>query len=116
MSSVGPSGTGPILPGRPRRLHPLGQLLDLALGGVEPFDTEAVELFAPLPERDCLVEWGLAALQPLDDSLEFLLGFLERHGSTVAPKSPSESSTRTRFPEATAVTERTISAFFRTIA
>src|SRR5215212_3472026 len=48
-------------------LGPPGQLLDLPLGDVELRDAETVELLAALPQCDCLVELGLATLEPLDD-------------------------------------------------
>src|SRR5689334_20792719 len=52
------------------RARPVGappELLDLALRGVELRDARLVELLAPLPERDRLVEPGVAALEALDD-------------------------------------------------
>src|SRR5262249_26489814 len=54
------------------------ELLDLALGGVEPGRAEPVELLAALPQPDRLVERHVAALQSLDDRLELALCGLER--------------------------------------
>src|SRR4029079_8545457 len=77
------------------------ELLDTPFGGMEPVFTEPVELLAPLPELQRLVERRLAALEPVDDLLELLLGRLDglffghRVSSTRAPKPPSASSTST---------------------
>ena len=99
-----------------------GELVDSALGGVEPCRAEPVELLASLPERDRLVEARLAALQALDDPFELALSVLEgrlggqRVSSTRAPKPPVPSSTSTLVPDATCELERTISPAARTIA
>src|SRR5204863_1582866 len=93
----------------------LRQLLDLALGGVELLGAEAVELLAALPERERLVEAGVAALEPLDDLDELLLGLLVGH-STRAPNTPSATSTAIAVPGETAVALRTSSPSLRTIA
>src|SRR5688500_3903292 len=82
---------------------PLRELLDPALGRVEPLAAELVELLAALPERERLVEGRLPVLEALDDLLELLLCVLERllaHrvSSTIAPKPPSASWTTTREP------------------
>ncbi len=68
---------GEILYGWPRFFDPLGQLLDPALGRVEPLPAELVEVLAALPECERLVERRLPVLEALDDLLELLLGVLE---------------------------------------
>src|SRR5207237_1102014 len=72
------------------------ELLDLAFGAVELLLAEAVELLAPLPEFQGLVERRLAGFESPDDLLELLLGLFEGHrvSSTRAPKPPSTSSAR----------------------
>ena len=97
------------------------QLLDATLGRFELRRADVIELLAALPERDCLVEARLAALEPLDDRLQLALRFLERGlaqrvSSTVAPKPPAPSSTSTCVPRASSVPERTIPSPLRTIA
>ena len=108
---------------RPRSLNPAGELLDLALGGVQALAAEPVQLLATLPELQRFVERGVTAFQALDDLLQLPLRFFEggllrvqRVSSTRAPKPPSASSTSTRSPGATAVPARTISSPERTIA
>ena len=96
------------------------ELLDLPLGGLEPRQAEAEQLLAPLPERNRLVQARLAALQPLDDLLQLLLGRLEgqlthEHSSTRAPKPPSASSTSTRDPGTSRDGVRRIAPSERTI-
>src|SRR6476646_10617305 len=75
-----------------------GELLDLALGRVQLAEAKAVELFAPLPERDRFVEAGLAAFEPLDDLLELALRRLERrltrHGRRTFRRSPRRRCVR----------------------
>jgi hypothetical protein len=100
-----------------------GQLLDLPLGRLEPFQAKAEQLLAALPETDRLVELGLAALEPLDDLLELLLRLLEaqvlvhgRTSSTLAPKPPSASSTSTCAPAASPAALRRTPLGSRTIA
>jgi hypothetical protein len=44
--------------------------------GVEPADTELVELFAALPQLDRLVQASLATLESLDDLVQLALGVL----------------------------------------
>src|SRR6266487_1352823 len=65
-------------------MAPGSALLALALGRVQLAEAKAVELLAPLPQRDRFVEAGLAAFEPLDDLLELALrrleGWLTRHG------------------------------------
>ncbi len=53
------------------------ELLDPTLGRVELRDAEAVQLFAPLPQRDRVLERGLAALELSDDALELGASLLE---------------------------------------
>src|ERR1700694_1638620 len=87
---------------RSRVLDALRQLLDLALGCVELLAAEPVELFAPLPERECVVERHVAALQPLDDPGQLLLCLFEPHGFTsltVPEKPPAASRTSISSPE-----------------
>ena len=112
---------------RPRRKRcricgALRELLDLALGGLEAREAEAQQLLAALPELDRLVEAGVAALEPLDDLLQLLLGGLERQlahwstSSTRAPKAPSASSTSTSSPGSTSAALRSTVSPARTIA
>jgi hypothetical protein len=103
------------------RLHTAGELLDATLRCVELRRANRVELLSALPERDRLVEARLTALEPLNDRLQFALGFLEgelaqRVSSTVAPKPPLPSSTSTCVPAASSEPERTIASPLRTIA
>jgi hypothetical protein len=103
------------------RFDAAGELLDAALRRVELRRADRVELLAALPERDRLVEAGLAALEPLDDRLQLTLGVLEgglaqRVSFTVAPKPPVPSSTSTSVPAASSEPERTIASPLRTIA
>jgi hypothetical protein len=103
------------------RFDAAGELLDAALRRVELRRADRVELLAALPERDRLVEAGLAALEPLDDRLQLALGVLERGFAqrvsfTVAPKPPVPSSTSTSVPAASSEPERTIASPLRTIA
>src|SRR5262245_32384035 len=105
----------------PNGLDAAGELFDTALGSVELRRADRVELLTSLPERDRLVEARLAALEPLDDRLQFALCFLERGvaqrvSSTVAPNPPVPSSTSTCVPIATSALERTIIPLVRTIA
>src|SRR5207247_4311287 len=85
------------------------ELLDSALSRVEPRGAEPVELLAALPERDCLVEARVPALESLDDALQLALRLLEgrlnghRVSSTRAPKPPCPSSTSTGSPAARCV-------------
>ena len=120
----------------------LRQLLDLALRGVELLETETVELLAALPERDRVVQRDVAALEPLDDLRQLLLGFLELHGRTSAPvparpvpplfggsveptprtsptvpeKPPSARRTSISSPEASVEAARTTAPSWRTMA
>src|SRR5438034_10914919 len=96
--------------GRPRRLDTPGQLFDLAVGGVEARYAHLVELLAPLPELDRLVEIGVAALQPLDDLLQLALRVFEPQlaQSACAPNRPSATSTSRASPLATVEALRTI--------
>src|SRR6187397_2193055 len=98
-----------------------GKLFDSALGRVQFRRAQAIELLAPLPERDRLVEARLAALEALDDPFQLALRVLEgrlghRVSSTRAPKPPIPSSTSTRLPEPICELARTISPAARTIA
>ena len=53
------------------------ELLDAALGGVELRNAEPVERLAALPERDCLLEPCVAALELRHDPFELPAGLLE---------------------------------------
>jgi hypothetical protein len=101
-----------------RRVCATSELFDLALGRVEPLLAEAVELLAPLPELERLVERRFTGLEAMDDLLELGLRLLERHRvfSTRAPKPPSASSTSTRSPVSSPCAERTMASSARTIA
>ena len=106
------------------RLDAARQLFDLALGAVELLAAERVELLASLPERQRLVERGLALLEPLDDLLELglrlleaLLGLAHRStSSTRAPKAPCATRTSTRTPGVTSTLAVTTPDSVRTIA
>jgi len=69
-------------------LDPSRELLDLAVRRVQLAEAKTVKLFASLPQRDRLVEPGLAAFEPLDDLLELALGrferLLTRHGRRIS--------------------------------
>jgi hypothetical protein len=106
---------------RLRRVDAAGELFDLSFGRIQVLAAETVELLAPLPQLESLVEGRVAALEPVDDLLQLALGLLEglpaqRVSSTRAPKPPSASSTSTRSPGSTALAERTICSCARTIA
>src|SRR5581483_10329984 len=105
----------PSLPRWARRVDPLRELLDLALGGLELRRAESVELLAALPELERLVERGVAALQPFHDAAQLLLCLFVGH-STRAPNDPSATSIAIASPGATAAAERTSSSPRRTIA
>src|SRR5207302_249979 len=104
---------------RLRVLDALCKLLDLALGRVELLTAESVEVLAPLPELDRVVERNVAALEPLDDLSELLLCFLKVHSrtsDTVAEKLPSATRTSSSSPGVTAAAARTTPPSWRTIA
>ena len=64
------------------------ELLDLPLRRVEPRQAEAEQLLAALPERDRLVEAGLAPLEPLDDRARALSARSRRSSSLTASPRP----------------------------
>ena len=104
------------------RLGAPRELLDPPLRRVELGRAEAIQLLAALPERDRLLEPGLATLEALDDPLELGAGGFERllaHGrtsSTRAPRLPSASATSSSFPTPTSPAARTTRPPVRTIA
>src|SRR5262249_62115816 len=55
------------------------KLFDLPFCGVEPLLAQAVELLAPLPELQGLVERSLARLEPLHGPFHLLLRLLQSH-------------------------------------
>ena len=98
----------------------LGQLLDLAFGGVELAAAEAVQFLSALPERDRLVQAGVAALEALDDDLQLALGGLEgrrsprlvhRAGEAAVGQLDVDALTASSEPD-----ERTMPSRVRTIA
>ena len=103
---------------RVRVICTCGKLLDSALGGLEPGCAEAVQLLAPLPEQDRLVDRDIPALELPDDLLELGAQLLEaplgrladvahgRTSETVATNAPTASSISTRSPAAVAAASR----------
>src|SRR5262249_37287444 len=85
---------------RARSLDTTPEPLDLPFGALELRRAEAVELLAPLPELQGLVETGFSPLEPFDDLRQLLLRLLVRH-STLAGNEPSAVSTAIESPGAT---------------
>jgi len=86
------------------------ELLDPPLRGVELRPAEGIELLAPLPQLERLLERRLPVLEPLHDLLELHLRLFERRlrllaydvtSSTRAPNPPFASVTSTRAPAET---------------
>ena len=105
-----PSARSYYAPGA-RVLDALRQLLDPALGAVEPFAAERGRARSPRSQSAIASSSAsLPALEPLDDLLQLALRLLERElahrvSSTRAPNPPSASSTSTRAPGSSVVAD-----------